>query len=63
MKKLIDLHIAKFPGFDERKSEFMRKGEVGSWKTYFSASQIKKFDDICREKMGEHGLQCLKSKY
>ena len=37
-------------------SEFIRKGEVGNWKQYFSDEQSKRFDDIFSEKLGDSGL-------
>ena len=37
-------------------SAFIRKGEVGNWKQYFSDEQSKLFDDMFSEKLGDSGL-------
>uniref|UniRef100_A0A8C6UH34 Sulfotransferase n=1 Tax=Neogobius melanostomus TaxID=47308 RepID=A0A8C6UH34_9GOBI len=39
------------PVFDHTISPFMRKGEVGDWRNYFSPEQSKMFDEDYKEKM------------
>ena len=36
--------------FDVKKSTFIRRGEVGNWKEYFTEEQVKYVDDIYKEK-------------
>ena len=42
--------------FSKPGSEFIRKGEVGNWKHYFSDEESKRFDDMFIEKLGDSGL-------
>ena len=39
--------------FDESISKFMRKGEVGDWKNYFSQEQTDFVDGLCKELKGK----------
>ena len=38
-------------------SPFMRKGEVGDWKNYFTPEQSADMDKICHERLGGSGLE------
>ena len=37
-------------------TEFMRKGEVGDWKNYFSPEQVVKLDEVCDKRTKDTGL-------
>ncbi|XP_077967233.1 sulfotransferase 1B1-like isoform X2 [Styela clava] len=43
-------------GMDFKKSKFMRKGEVGDWKNYFTINENAAFDELYGEKMKDSGL-------
>ena len=43
--------------FDFKKSTFVRKGQVGNWKDYFTEEQVKYINDIYKEKCEAIGLQ------
>nr|XP_039249224.1 sulfotransferase 1C2-like isoform X1 [Styela clava] len=47
--------LAKY-GMDVAKSKFMRKGEVGDWKNYFTINQSSAFDRMYQEKVEGSGL-------
>lgn len=49
-------HLATVGIFDQDKSHFFRKGEVGDWREYFSEEQSQYMDQLCQEKCGKHGL-------
>ena len=36
---------------------FMRKGEVGDWKNYFTPEQSAEMDKVCPEKLNGSGLE------
>ena len=42
---------------DSSAPAFMRKGEVGDWKNYFTPEQSAEMDKICREKLNGSGLE------
>ena len=42
--------------FESRSSDFIRKGEVGNWRQYFSDDLNKRFNDMLIEKLGNSGL-------
>ena len=39
-----NLNSADVPRFDQSRSKFLRKGEVGDWKEYFTEEQNKYID-------------------
>ncbi|XP_077969906.1 sulfotransferase 1E1-like [Styela clava] len=39
-----------------KKSKFMRKGEVGDWKNYFTINENAAFDELYEEKIKDSGL-------
>ena len=41
---------------DSSISKFMRKGEVGDWKNYFSQEQSDYIDALCEKKLSKLGL-------
>ena len=42
---------------EEGKPSFLRKGEVGDWKNYFSAEQSAEMDRRCEEKLKDTGIE------
>jgi hypothetical protein len=36
---------------------FFRKGEIGSWKEYFTVAQSEAFDRLYKERIGDSGLE------
>lgn len=57
MKENAKVNHSGFPGFDETKSTFMRKGKVGNWKKYFTVAQNEKFDEDYKRKMKNSTLR------
>ena len=45
------------PEFFKPGTPFMRKGEVGDWKNYFTPEQSAEMDKICRERLNGSGLE------
>ena len=41
----------------EGKPSFLRKGEVGDWRNYFSAEQSAAMDHKCKEKLKDTGIE------
>ena len=41
---------------DEGETEFLRKGQVGDWKNYFSPEQDARIDEWVNEHLGELGI-------
>ncbi len=56
MKDKISDHINLTPHFDSSVSPFMRKGQVGDWKNYFTVAQNEWFDQMYHEKMKGSGM-------
>ena len=56
MKNNPMLNYSTFPGMEHKVSPFMRKGQAGDWKNYFSEEQRKIVDDISKEKFEPEGL-------
>ena len=56
MKNNPMLNYSTFPNMDHKVSPFMRKGQVGDWKNYFSEEQRKIVDDISKQKFEPEGL-------
>ncbi|XP_078374338.1 sulfotransferase 1B1-like [Oculina patagonica] len=54
MKKEENVNYTWLPGF---KGEFIRKGQVGDWKNYFTEEQNKRLDFLYAEKMAGSGLE------
>ena len=54
MKKDERVNYSWISGF---KDEFIRKGEVGDWKNYFTEEQNRRFDSLYAEKMAGSGLK------
>ena len=46
----------KFGHDKSRSNEFIRKGEVGNWRQYFSDDLNKRFDEMLTKKLGNSGL-------
>ena len=38
-------------------SRFIRKGEVGDWRNYFTREQSRRFDELYQQKMAGSGLE------
>jgi hypothetical protein len=38
-------------------NRFFRKGEIGSWKEYFTVAQSEAFDQLYKERVQESGLE------
>lgn len=57
MKGNTTVNHLNFPGFDETRSTFMRKGKVGNWKNYFSVAQNEEFDKDFKKKMKNSTLR------
>jgi len=38
-------------------AQFMRKGEIGDWKNYFTEEQNRRFDEIYNRRMAGSGLE------
>jgi hypothetical protein len=49
----------EFSGLKDVKefSKFFRKGEIGSWKEYFTVEQSEAFDRLYKERIGDSGLE------
>ena len=45
------------PEFVKPGTTFMRKGEVGDWRNYFTPEQSAEMDKICRERLNGSGLE------
>ncbi|CAH1793190.1 unnamed protein product [Owenia fusiformis] len=56
MKKNPMVTFAKNPSIDSSISPFLRKGEIGDWKNYFTVAQNERFMDIYNEKMKDTDL-------
>ena len=41
----------------EFKGDFIRKGQVGDWKNYFTEEQNKRFDSLYAKKIAGSGLE------
>ena len=54
MKKEENVNYTWVPGY---KGSFIRKGQVGDWKNYFTEEQNKRFDSLYAEKMAGSGLE------
>ena len=54
MKKERNVNYTWIPGF---KGNFIRKGQVGDWKNYFTEEQNKRFDSLYAEKTAGSGLE------
>ena len=52
MKQNPSLNLDGVPDIDSSISPFMRKGQVGDWKNYFSSSQLEAFDKLTAKKLG-----------
>lgn len=46
-------------GADFSKSKFLRKGQVGDWKNYFTLNENETFDKLYKEKMKDSGLDFI----
>ena len=44
-------------GAFEEGFEYVRKGEVGNWKEYFTVSQNEEFDRVIEKQLGKSELQ------
>ncbi|CAH1793189.1 unnamed protein product, partial [Owenia fusiformis] len=56
MKKNPMVNFSKISVIDSSISPFMRKGEIGDWKNYFTVAQNERFMDIYNEKMKDTDL-------
>ena len=45
------------PAFDPTEERFLRKGQIGDWKNYFSSEQLHQFDEKFVKFQQETGLQ------
>uniref|UniRef100_A0A915BZT9 Sulfotransferase domain-containing protein n=1 Tax=Parascaris univalens TaxID=6257 RepID=A0A915BZT9_PARUN len=45
--------------FNQKISEFMRKGEVGDWRNYFSVAQKEAFDELFKRKMAHSNFRFI----
>ena len=57
MSKDPKYNMANIPDFDTTKSQFMRKGKIGDWKSYFSEEQNAFVDAKCKELFEPEGLR------
>ena len=48
--------VAQAGIFDYSKSQFMRKGQVGDWKNYFTEDQAKYIQELCDQRYSPVGL-------
>lgn len=48
---------SNFSFIREFKGLWIRKGEVGNWKDYFTEDQSKRFDSLIKEKLAGSGLE------
>ncbi len=56
MKSRPETNMKNLPGLDENVSTFMRNGQVGDWKNYFTTAQNEYFDQVYKERLKKAGL-------